>query len=465
MLMDKLSVATIFISYAREDGRNLALQLRDDLNTAGHQAWLDTSEIQGGADWARHIEDAIERCDMLLALLSAASYNSEYCRAEQMRAQRKGKRIIPVLVQPDAERPIYLEHLNYFDFSNNAIYDAKLYVLLGDIAGRPVGTVGHPSKPAAFIPAEQPHSAFPALDEKPDAEGFSKHLEQLRGETWLGGRYWWPYFLYHAVDVQSAVEVLQSGKLSATQDDITSDRWKDFVHLDFRPRTPNLWRKEGIRPANKRQSGQIQMPVYLMFDFDAIIRRADSRFSEGDIYRLRKSSKKASDFRKLPFEQIYHDSWFAAEERDEIMLRRQAVVLVPDHLGLEHLRHVWCRSAAERDTLLTLLPSAAKWQDKITARTDFNLFNRKWAYVEEAELQADHIKLRFNPCDDDCGTFALRVEAKETNRRTHTWREADFVPGEGYQLDVSALNPERGYTLRVYLDDTLAYAGRYTPPV
>src|SRR5688572_8120622 len=131
--MDKQSVATIFISYAREDGSTLALRLRDDLRSAGHNAWLDTSEIQGGGDWARNIEDAIERCDMLLALLSDASYASEYCRAEQMRAQRKNKRVVPVLVQPEAERPIYLEHLNYFDFSNETKYDAKLYTLLKDI--------------------------------------------------------------------------------------------------------------------------------------------------------------------------------------------------------------------------------------------------------------------------------------------------------------------------------------------
>ncbi|MFN8371805.1 MAG: DarT ssDNA thymidine ADP-ribosyltransferase family protein [Anaerolineae bacterium] len=331
-------MATIFISYAREDGRALALRLRDDLNNAGHLAWLDTSEIQGGADWARHIEDAIERCDLMLALLSAASYTSDYCRAEQLRAQRKSKRIVPVLVQPDAERPLYLEHLNYFDFSNDAVYDAQLYVLLSDIAGRSVAAVAHPTQPAAFIPAQPPSAALSALDEKPDADAFSRHLERLREETWLGGRYWWPYFLFYPVDVAAVVEILQRGKLLASKDEITADRWKDFVHLDFRPRTPTLWRREGIRPASKRQPHDLHLPVYLMFDFEALIRRADSRFSAGDIYRLRQSFKRAADFRMLPFEQIYHDSWFAAEERDEIMLRRQAVVMVPKQLGLEHLR-------------------------------------------------------------------------------------------------------------------------------
>ena len=88
----------IFISYAREDGRELAIRLRDDLTSSGYSVWLDVSEIAGGASWSQEIEEAIEGCDIALALLSHASYNSPYCRAEQMRAIRKGKRLIPVNV-------------------------------------------------------------------------------------------------------------------------------------------------------------------------------------------------------------------------------------------------------------------------------------------------------------------------------------------------------------------------------
>src|SRR5258705_13647398 len=51
-------------------------------------------------------------CNNLLALMSPASYRSEICRAEQLRALRKSRRVIPVLVQTNAERPIWLEALN-----------------------------------------------------------------------------------------------------------------------------------------------------------------------------------------------------------------------------------------------------------------------------------------------------------------------------------------------------------------
>src|SRR5215510_3088074 len=87
----------MFISYARKDGRDLTVRLHDDLTTAGYSAWLDSSEIAGGASWSHAIEQAIERCDVALALLSAESFGSDICRAEQLRALRKDKRAIPSL--------------------------------------------------------------------------------------------------------------------------------------------------------------------------------------------------------------------------------------------------------------------------------------------------------------------------------------------------------------------------------
>ena len=43
----------VFISYAREDARDLAIRLRDDLRAAGCSVWLDLSQIQGGDSWTQ----------------------------------------------------------------------------------------------------------------------------------------------------------------------------------------------------------------------------------------------------------------------------------------------------------------------------------------------------------------------------------------------------------------------------
>ena len=108
---------TIFISYARKDGRRLANQLHASLRAVGHGVWLDTSDIAGGTVWSREIEQAIDECDVALVLLSHSSYTSGVCRGEQLRALRKDKRVVPLLVQADADRPVYLEHLDFLDFS------------------------------------------------------------------------------------------------------------------------------------------------------------------------------------------------------------------------------------------------------------------------------------------------------------------------------------------------------------
>jgi hypothetical protein len=120
----------IFISYARRDGKSLANRLQEDLIAAGYTVWLDTSEIEGGASWSLSIENAIDGSAVTLALLSEGSYRSEICRAEHLRSLRKGKRVIPLMVQSSTERPLYLEHLHYLDFSPDTEYRAVFDDLL-----------------------------------------------------------------------------------------------------------------------------------------------------------------------------------------------------------------------------------------------------------------------------------------------------------------------------------------------
>jgi hypothetical protein len=118
--------STVFISYARADTGDLAARLHADLAARGFPAWIDTSAIAGGASWTKEIERAIDGCQSTLALVSHASFRSSVCRAEQLRALRKGKPVVPLLAQRDADRPLYLEYLNYRDLSDPSTYEAVL---------------------------------------------------------------------------------------------------------------------------------------------------------------------------------------------------------------------------------------------------------------------------------------------------------------------------------------------------
>lgn len=468
----------IFLSYAREDARDIAVRLRDDLTAAGHDAWLDLSEINAGASWSWDIEAAIEAADVVLVLLTTGSYVSEICRAEQQRALRKGKRVIPLMIQPDADRPLYLENLNYLDFTNPVRYKDTFQDLLGYIATghMPKRLTASPQRGTA-APTQITHAPaaapMPATAQKRDARAFRRYLADLRDEPWLGARYWWPYFLFYFGDVHEIAAALTAGMLlppvksggggrGRTQ---RSGRWDHQVRLYFRPRTPDLFLNEGIRSAGGRTGGHIPVPVYLLFDLEAILCAPETRFSEGDVTHVEKTYKSATAFRDLPFDLIYHDSWFRNDERDEIMNARRSQVIVPGVLALDHLQHIWCRSAAEYDMLRALLPDEAwaTWRSKITARTDYTLFNRRWLYVEEALLTPDEVRLRFNPCEQgrgECAGFRARVEVQYPDGQV---RAAESPALDSTQDLVIQLDGRRAaYQVRLYLDEALAYVGHFS---
>src|SRR5262245_39690467 len=115
--MAKRSGASIFISYARKDASEMAGRPRDDLSRRKFDVWLDTDRIHGGAVWSKTIEEALDRCDVVLALLTPGSYVSELCRAEQLRGLRRDKCVIPVIAQAQSDIPLHLEATHYRDLS------------------------------------------------------------------------------------------------------------------------------------------------------------------------------------------------------------------------------------------------------------------------------------------------------------------------------------------------------------
>ena len=126
----------IFVSYAHQDGGPLAERISQDLIRQGWDVWLDSSRLTGGMSWTVDLELALDRSEIVLAILSRSSYLSDICRAEQLRSLRKGKCVVPLLAESDAERPIHLESAQFLDFSTSVVYDAAFIKLLEAIQGR-----------------------------------------------------------------------------------------------------------------------------------------------------------------------------------------------------------------------------------------------------------------------------------------------------------------------------------------
>jgi hypothetical protein len=140
----------IFISYARRDAATLALRLQKDFEAHGHQVWLDKARLRGGASWTIEIEKAIDGCDVAIALLTPGSYASDICRAEQLRALRHGKHVIPLRAARDTEIPLHLETRQYLDFTGLKAYDRQLGQLFEAIR-----TGSH-----AVVPTERVRSTY-----------------------------------------------------------------------------------------------------------------------------------------------------------------------------------------------------------------------------------------------------------------------------------------------------------------
>jgi WD40 repeat protein len=152
----------VFISYAHKDGSALASQLSNDLAEKGYAVWLDVARLGGGSDWSREIEREIDKADVVLALLSTGSLESDVCRGEQLRSLRRHKCVIPVLVHDNADRPVYLEARQYRDFAASVLYHQRLEELIQDIETRSSATLAPkyretrydtvPDLPENFVP-------------------------------------------------------------------------------------------------------------------------------------------------------------------------------------------------------------------------------------------------------------------------------------------------------------------------
>ena len=322
------------------------------------------------------------------------------------------------------------------------------------------------------------------LRPEPEIQEIRRHIETLRQSPQLSSaRQWWPACLFHCTDVTNAVNILRQGELlSRTQTeqtgqlkvDIASKEviaqtatlWKDYVRLYFRPRTPTQYNNEGFRPVGQQAlSSHCPVPTYLIFDALTVLSRVDCQFSDGNLGSAHTTvSGDVTYLKQIPFDLVYHDTWFDISARDSIIHHRNAEVLVPQRMGLENIRLIVCRTNAEYETLLHLLPPRilSLWRDKIGVRPDLNLFNRLWTFVERAELSTEKSVFRFNPGTKTPGPFSARAEITETaTGLRYTWQSDQHKYNSVITLHLNQMRNPLDYTVHFFLDDHLAYANRY----
>src|SRR5205823_4775473 len=90
----------------------------------------------------------------------------------------------------------------------------------------------------------------------------------------------------------------------------------------------------------------------------------------------------ADDLKEMPWRDIYSSGGMGNRVHD-LTGRRRAEILVTESLGLEHLKKIVCRTGPERDTLIHLLPEAArnKWRAKVVLPGRAELYNGTWTHI------------------------------------------------------------------------------------
>lgn len=101
-------LASVFLSYSWVD-KPLAHELAEALDASGCRVWIDEGELRVGDSLVHSISEALDRVDFVVALVSAASVGSDWCRKEISLAmtgevKRQGVTVMPLRVG-DVEMP------------------------------------------------------------------------------------------------------------------------------------------------------------------------------------------------------------------------------------------------------------------------------------------------------------------------------------------------------------------------
>lgn len=119
----------IFLSYGHDQNTPIVLRIKQDLETAGHTVWIDSSEIKTGDNWRRSIIDGLTTTDCTLGFLSRHSTRDPgVCLDELAIALHvKNGTIATILVESEAAAnpPVSVSQIQWLDMHEWAARQAE----------------------------------------------------------------------------------------------------------------------------------------------------------------------------------------------------------------------------------------------------------------------------------------------------------------------------------------------------
>lgn len=130
-----MSAETIFVSYSSKD-RPFALGLVKELQNLGANVWIDQLGIGLGENWDNAIEEALEKSETFMLILSPTSVESPNVQDEVSIAINTNKKMVPILIE-ECKLPMRWQRRQYADLANNpdkAIHDILSFLGLQEKA-------------------------------------------------------------------------------------------------------------------------------------------------------------------------------------------------------------------------------------------------------------------------------------------------------------------------------------------
>ena len=309
----------------------------------------------------------------------------------------------------------------------------------------------------------------------------TKEQIQLHISTWsetlkrgsYAYRTHWPARLFRHEPVENVVKILKSGALlsrnaAGTQmaRDIASKQViatsvvpHRYARLYFRPLNPTQYHVEGIRKPHEfyQDDPDTHAPILVMMLFNSasILSLENVSFSPINMQALNPPIySKYTEFQLMDFQRIYHDG---PVQDKSIHQSRCAEALIPNQLPLSpHLQSIFCRSPAERQTLLYLSGHEGRaWASKIHVYEHPGIFQSIWSYVNAVSVNSDGVVVKCHPRRDGQSVrFDMEIKNLETGKSTF-W----FLDNSRLDTDIITETKlsEAPYLITVKLDNFVGY--------
>lgn len=134
----------VFISYSRAD-EIFALNLARGIRRGGVTPWMDMLDVESEEDWWGEVRAALNRCGLMLAIVSPDALTDAALQAERRTFMQQGKIVLPVLYKAEvrAESRAPELYLPPVDFRYNTTLGLQILLRLIAPTARQQATAEH----------------------------------------------------------------------------------------------------------------------------------------------------------------------------------------------------------------------------------------------------------------------------------------------------------------------------------